>query len=55
MRVSEADRERWGERVFGEVLPEGTADDQPDPGEINSDERDQWLLDNRPPHHDTAW
>lgn len=55
MQVSEADRERWRERVFGEVLPEGTADDRPDPGEVNPDERDRWLLDNRPPHHDTAW
>jgi hypothetical protein len=55
MQVSEADRERWRERVFGEVLPEGTADDRPDPGEVNPDQRDRWLLDNRPPHHDTAW
>ena len=55
MQVSEAERERWRERVFGDVLPGSTADDRPDPGEGNADERERWLLDNRPPHHDTAW
>jgi hypothetical protein len=54
MQASEADRERRHERVFGDVLPEGTADDRPEPGETDLDEWDRWLLDNRPPHHDTA-
>jgi hypothetical protein len=39
--------------VFGDVLPDSTADNQPCPADLESDERDQWLQDNRPPHHDT--
>ncbi|MDQ4009160.1 MAG: hypothetical protein M3228_00290 [Actinomycetota bacterium] len=35
--------------VFGDVLPDSTADDRPDE---EPDERDRWLRDNRPPHHD---
>ncbi len=39
--------------VFGEVLPDSTADDRPDDwDEGESHERDRWLRDNRPPHHD---
>lgn len=54
MQVGDTDRERW--RVFGDVLPEGTADDRPDPADAaNAQDRDRWLRDNRPPHHDTAW
>jgi hypothetical protein len=38
--------------VFGEILPETTADER-DP-ETSADERDhdRWLWDNVPPHHD---
>jgi hypothetical protein len=36
--------------LLGDVLPETTADDRPEPGpETRSDER--WYLENRPPHH----
>lgn len=45
------DRARRLHRVFGDVLPDGTADDQPDPA---PDNRDRWLRDNRPPHHDLS-
>lgn len=55
MQASGADRESWRDRVYGEVLPEGTADDRPDPGELDPDGQDRWLQDNRPPHHDTPW
>jgi hypothetical protein len=42
-------------RVFGDVLPDSTADDLPDDrGDEEPNERDQWLRDNRPPHHDPA-
>ncbi|MGH3696839.1 MAG: hypothetical protein ACRDRX_23125 [Pseudonocardiaceae bacterium] len=54
MALSEADRRRRRERVFGDVLPADTADDRADPEEADPDERDRWLRDNRPPHHDTA-
>ncbi|MGH3766406.1 MAG: hypothetical protein ACRDS0_03400 [Pseudonocardiaceae bacterium] len=54
VQAGEADRERW--RVFGDVLPEGTADDRPDPVDAaDAQDRDRWLQDNRPPHHDTPW
>jgi hypothetical protein len=39
--------------VFGDVLPDSTSDDQPWLADSESEERDQWLQDNRPPHHDT--
>jgi len=36
--------------VFGDVLPEATADDRPEPGSATgADER--WYTENRPPHH----
>jgi hypothetical protein len=38
--------------VFGEVLPETTADER-DPGSPSREEPDDsWYLENRPPHHD---
>ncbi|MGH3779783.1 MAG: hypothetical protein ACRDRO_03905 [Pseudonocardiaceae bacterium] len=40
--------------VFGDVLPDSTSDDRPWRADAEPDERDQWLRDNRPPHHDTA-
>lgn len=39
-------------RTFGEVLPENTTDDRSDEGEETAHDRDRWLRDNRPPHHD---
>jgi len=45
-------------RVFGDVLPDLTTDDRPDPAEQADDrrdpthEQDRWLQDNRPPHYD---
>jgi hypothetical protein len=42
-------------QVFGDVLPDSTADDRPDDrGDEEPDARDRWLRDNRPPHHDPA-
>lgn len=54
--VSESaiDRKRRLHRVFGDVLPDSTSDDRADQGNEEPDERDQWLRDNRPPHHDPA-
>ncbi|MDQ5855238.1 MAG: hypothetical protein M3302_02730 [Actinomycetota bacterium] len=41
--------------VFGDVLPDSTTDDRPDdPDDEQSHERDRWLRDNRPPHHDST-
>lgn len=38
--------------MFGDVLPDSTADDHPWLADSESEQRDQWLQDNRPPHHD---
>ncbi|MDQ2884390.1 MAG: hypothetical protein M3Y48_25470 [Actinomycetota bacterium] len=66
MAVSAAGSKTKLDLVFGEVLPDSTSDDRPWPADADSvqhtdslqhtesDERDQWLRDNRPPHHDTA-
>ncbi|MBA2473032.1 MAG: hypothetical protein H0V41_12655 [Pseudonocardiales bacterium] len=54
MALSAAGRMKRLDLVFGEVLPDSTSDDRPWPAEAESDERDQWLRDNRPPHHDTT-
>ncbi|MGH3983809.1 MAG: hypothetical protein ACRDST_14280 [Pseudonocardiaceae bacterium] len=41
--------------MFGNVLPDSTTDDRPnDRDDEESHERDRWLRDNRPPHHDPA-
>lgn len=39
-------------RIFGEVLPESGPDDGPDGADESPHERDRWLRDNRPPHHE---
>ncbi|MFZ0122394.1 MAG: hypothetical protein WAL99_23710 [Pseudonocardiaceae bacterium] len=52
--MSEAGRRTRLDLVFGDVLPESTSDDRPRPADAESDESDQWLRDNRPPHHDTT-
>lgn len=52
MQEREAAHARRLDRVFGEVLPDATADDRPDQGDDRTDEQDRWLRENRPPHHD---
>ena len=37
-------------RVFGDVLPDQTADER---GEDDAD-RERWYRENRPPHHDPS-
>lgn len=46
------ERERRLRRAFGEVLPDTTADER-DAGPVRRDpDHDDWLRENRPPHHD---
>jgi hypothetical protein len=52
MKASAADLERRLNQVFGDVVSDSTPDDQLDQWDV---ERDRWLRENRPPHHDTAW
>lgn len=52
MAYQPANRERRLRQVFGEVLPEISRDDLEDQGQQPVQARDQWLLDNCPPHHD---
>jgi hypothetical protein len=52
-----ADRDRLRRRlddVFGDVLPEVTRDEVPDPADepSSSAAADAWLRANRPPHHE---
>ncbi|MGH3811876.1 MAG: hypothetical protein ACRDUV_05395 [Pseudonocardiaceae bacterium] len=54
MQENAIDRKRRLHRVFGEVLPDSTSDDRPGQGDEEPDERDRWLRDNLPPHHDPA-
>ncbi|MGH3673116.1 MAG: hypothetical protein ACRDSH_21230 [Pseudonocardiaceae bacterium] len=54
MHSRAAARETRLDRVFGEVLPDSTSDDRPSRDEAEPGERDRWLRDNRPPHHDTV-
>lgn len=47
------------DEVFGDVLPSSTQDDLPEGDEVDGsgdpmDAAEQWLRDNRPPHHDPA-
>lgn len=40
-------------RVFGDVLPDTTADERdPDRDPDRDDGRERWYRENRPPHHD---
>jgi hypothetical protein len=39
-------------RVFGDVLPDTTGDEQSEEQNDHDSERDEWYRDNRPPHHD---
>ncbi|MFY9807817.1 MAG: hypothetical protein WCC38_02690 [Pseudonocardiaceae bacterium] len=54
MQRGAEDCQRKLDLVFGDVLPDRTSDDRTRPGDTAPDEHDQWLQDNRPPHHDTA-
>ncbi|MGH3776767.1 MAG: hypothetical protein ACRDRR_13745 [Pseudonocardiaceae bacterium] len=54
MQENAIDRKRRLHRVFGDVLPDSTSDDRPPQENEDPDERDRWLRDNRPPHHDPA-
>ncbi len=47
--AAEAARRRRLAEVFGDVLPDTTADER-DPDQNNTD-RDSWYRENRPPHH----
>ena len=54
---SRAERKRKLEKVFGDVLPDQTSDDAPDPDDRERDDRagagrdDEWLRGEVPPHH----
>jgi hypothetical protein len=61
-RADDAGKRHWRrlDEVFGEVLPETTADErdsdrQPDARSADPEhaDRDTWLRSNRPPHHGT--
>ena len=54
MQETAADHARRLRYVFGEVLPDSTADDRSDEerGDEERGERDRWFRENRPPHHD---
>ena len=44
-------RRRLRERVFGDVLPDTTADERDGGGERGESGNDAWLRSNVPPHH----
>ncbi|WP_165943731.1 hypothetical protein [Saccharopolyspora karakumensis] len=46
----EREKRRRLAEVFGDVLPETTSDDRPEPTSANT--RESWYRENRPPHHD---
>lgn len=37
--------------VFGDVLPETTSDERDDAEPADTSGRDEWMQENRPPHH----
>jgi hypothetical protein len=45
-------RRRAVNTVFGEVLPETSADERELPSSEDNDRHDRWLRDNIPPHHE---
>ncbi|CAN5193599.1 hypothetical protein BH18ACT9_BH18ACT9_18620 [soil metagenome] len=51
--VTESERRRHRARVFGEILPEGTSDEQAAWGdrEPGPEQADEWLRRQVPPHH----
>lgn len=38
--------------IFGDVFPETTSDERDNTPPAEESRRDEWLLDNRPPHHE---
>lgn len=52
--VDEAARQRTEHlrRVFGDVLPDTTADERGDGDADRDDDRELWYRENRPPHHE---
>lgn len=48
-----AERRRRLAEVFGDVLPEQTSDDVPEPADSGGSEasKDEWLKRQKPPHH----
>jgi hypothetical protein len=46
-----AERRRRLAEVFGDDLPEQTADDREDPAERPVEDADEWLRRQVPPHH----
>ena len=52
MREQADERARRLLRVFGDVLPESCTDERPDDADKLSQDRERWLRDNRPPHHE---
>jgi hypothetical protein len=48
---TEAERRRRRARVFGEVLPDQTRDDDAEDGEDSTRDSDEWLRRQKPPHH----
>ncbi|MDI2031931.1 hypothetical protein QFW96_25130 [Saccharopolyspora sp. TS4A08] len=49
-KKAERDRRRRLAEIFGDVLPETTSDDRPEPSSAST--RESWYRENRPPHHD---
>jgi hypothetical protein len=47
----DAERGRRRAQVFGEVLPETTADERDEAAGRDPGAGDEWLRDNVPPHH----
>ncbi|BBY19747.1 hypothetical protein MLIT_53390 [Mycolicibacterium litorale] len=39
-------------KIFGETLPETSADERDDRASEDEAQHDRWLRDNIPPHHD---
>jgi hypothetical protein len=39
-------------KIFGEELPQASADERDDDSPVADSEHDNWLRDNIPPHHD---
>ncbi|HYZ07141.1 MAG TPA: hypothetical protein VE709_00815 [Pseudonocardiaceae bacterium] len=52
--MDEAARQRaqWLRLVFGEVLPDPTANERDEDDADQDADRERWYRENRPPHHD---
>lgn len=47
-----ADTQQRLREIFGDVFPETTSDERDNTPPAEESGRDEWLLDNRPPHHE---